>query len=184
VTGGSSFWKRFSSNRTAVGGGFLLVAIVVAAVLGPLIYPVDPFDMVGRPQQPPFGRFPLGTDVAGRDMLAGLLNGARVSLLIGVMATLAATIVGVTLGAIGGYYGGWIDNVLMRVTELFLTIPSFVLAVVLVAIFSPNVVTITIAIAIVSWPSVARMTRGEFMAPSSSAKSCPMRCHPSSSSHR
>lgn len=164
MTGGSSFWTRFSSNRAAVGGGLLLAAIVVAAAFGPLIYPVDPFDMVGRPQQPPFGRFPLGTDVAGRDVLAGLLNGARVSLLIGVMATLAATIIGVTLGALGGYYGGWIDNVLMRVTEFFLTIPSFVFAVVLVAVFSPNVVTITIAIAVVSWPSVARMTRGEFMA--------------------
>ncbi len=164
MTGGSSFWTRFASNRAAVGGGLLLAAIVVAAAFGPLIYPVDPFDMVGRPQQPPFGRFPLGTDVAGRDVLAGLLNGARVSLLIGVIATLAATIIGVTLGALGGYYGGWIDNVLMRVTEFFLTIPSFVFAVVLVAVFSPNVVTITIAIAVVSWPSVARMTRGEFMA--------------------
>ncbi len=164
MNGGTSFWKRFASNRAAVGGAVLLAFVILVAVFGPIIYPVDPFDMVGRPQQPPFGRFPLGTDVAGRDMLAGLLNGARVSLLIGVMATLAATIVGVTLGAIGGYYGGWIDNILMRVTEFFLTIPSFVFAVVLVAVFSPNVVTITIAIAIVSWPSVARMTRGEFMA--------------------
>jgi peptide/nickel transport system permease protein len=80
------------------------------------------------------------------------------------MASLAATIVGVTFGALAGYYGGLIDDVLMRLTEFFLTIPSFVLAVVLVAIFSPNVVNITIAIAVGSWPSVARLARGEFIA--------------------
>lgn len=164
MTDTRAFWTRFARNRAAVAGALLLALVLVVAVAGPLLYPVDPFDMVGRPQQSPFGRFPLGTDVAGRDMLAGLLHGARVSLVIGVMASLAATLIGVTLGALGGYYGGWIDNVLMRVTELFLTIPSFVLAVVLVAVFSPTVVTITAAIAAVSWPSVARMTRGEFLA--------------------
>lgn len=160
----SAFWARFRRNRAAVLGAVVLTLVLLVAAVGPVLYPVDPFDMVGRPFQPPFGRFPLGTDVAGRDILAGIFHGARVSLLIGVMASLAATIVGVTLGAIAGYYGGWIDNVLMRTTDFFLTIPSFVLAVVLVAIFSPNVVSITAAIAVVSWPSVARLARGEFIA--------------------
>ena len=86
------------------------------------------------------------------------------SLLIGVLASLAATVVGVAFGAVAGYYGGRIDDLLMRTTEFFLTIPSFVLAVVLVAIFQPNVVTVTVAIAVVSWPSVARLARGEFIA--------------------
>lgn len=160
----SAFWHRFRNNRAAVGGAAVLFAVVLLALFGPLFYPVDPFDMVGRPFLPPFDRFPLGTDVAGRDILAGIIHGARVSLLIGVMASLAATVVGVTFGALAGYYGGRIDDVLMRSTEFFLTIPSFVLAVVLVAIFSPNVVNITIAIAVVSWPSVARLARGEFIA--------------------
>ena len=159
-----TFWSRFRNNRAAVGGAAVLGLVLMLALVGPLLYPVDPFDMVGRPFSPPFERFPLGTDVAGRDILAGIIHGARISLLIGILASLVATIVGVTFGAIAGYYGGRIDDVLMRSTEFFLTIPSFVLAVVLVAIFSPTVVNITIAIAVVSWPSVARLARGEFIA--------------------
>ncbi|MBM3950986.1 MAG: ABC transporter permease [Rhodospirillales bacterium] len=159
-----AFWARFRNNRAAVGGAVVLALVVLLALVGPWLYPVDPFDMVGRPFMPPFARFPLGTDVAGRDILAGIIHGARISLLIGVMASLAATAIGVTFGALAGYYGGRIDDALMRITEFFLTIPSFVLAVVLVAIFSPTVANITIAIAIVSWPSVARLARGEFIA--------------------
>ncbi|HEX9568674.1 MAG TPA: ABC transporter permease [Rhodospirillales bacterium] len=158
------FWLRFRRNRAAVGGAVTLVLVLALALFGPILHPVDPFDMVGRPFSLPFDRFPLGTDVAGRDILAGIVHGARVSLAISVLASLAATIVGVSFGAIAGYYGGRIDDVLMRTTEFFLTIPSFVLAVVLVAIFQPSVVTITIAIAVVSWPSVARLARGEFIA--------------------
>lgn len=158
------FWRRYARNRAAVGGLVAIVAIAVLALVGPWLHPVDPFDMVGRPYSPPFGEFLLGTDVSGRDILAGLIRGAPVSLLIGVAASLCATIVGVALGAVAGYYGGLVDDAIMRTTEFFLTIPSFILAVVLVAIFSPSVVSITIAIAVVSWPSVARLVRGEFIA--------------------
>jgi peptide/nickel transport system permease protein len=129
-----------------------------------MLYPVDPFDMVGQPSVPPGGEQVLGTDVAGRDILSGLIHGGRVSLLIGFMASLAATLVGLVLGAVAGYYGGRIDDLIMRTTEFFLTIPSFVLAVVLVAIFSPTILNITVAIAVVSWPSVARLARAEFLA--------------------
>jgi peptide/nickel transport system permease protein len=158
------FARRFVQNRAAVAGLVVLVLITLVAFVGPLLYPVDPFDMVGLPFMPPFGEFPLGTDVSGRDILAGVMHGASVSLIIGVAASLFATVVGVALGAVAGYYGGIIDDVLMRTTEFFLTIPSFILAVVLVAIFSPSLLSITAAIALVSWPSVARLTRGEFIA--------------------
>jgi peptide/nickel transport system permease protein len=158
------FWFRFKRNRAAAGGVVVLGIVILLAAFGPMLYDVDPFEMVGRPFQLPFDRYPLGTDVAGRDILAGIVHGARVSLLIGVLASLAATIVGVTFGAVAGYYGGHIDDFLMRTTEFFLCIPSFVLAVVLVAIFQPDVVTVTVAIAVVSWPSVARLARGEFIA--------------------
>ncbi|MCW5729960.1 MAG: ABC transporter permease [Alphaproteobacteria bacterium] len=160
----ATFWLRYRRNRGAVAGALALAVILALALLGPILYPTDPFDMVGRPFSLPFDRFPLGTDVAGRDILAGILNGGRVSLLIGVLASLSATIIGVALGAVAGYYGGRIDDLLMRTTEFFLCIPSFVLAVVLVAIFQPSVVTVTVAIAVVSWPSVARLARGEFIA--------------------
>jgi len=160
----ADFWRRYRKNRAAVAGLVLIVLITLMALFGPGLYPVDPFDMVGRPYSPPFGEFPLGTDVSGRDILAGIIRGAPVSLLIGVIASLVATVVGVLVGAIAGYYGGFIDDVLMRITEFFLTIPSFILAVVLVAIFAPSVVSITAAIATVSWPTVARLVRGEFIA--------------------
>lgn len=160
----ATFWLRYRRNRGAVAGALALAVILALALLGPVFYPTDPFDMVGRPFSLPLDRFPLGTDVAGRDILAGILNGGRVSLLIGVLASLSATVIGVVLGAIAGYYGGRIDDLLMRTTEFFLCIPSFVLAVVLVAIFQPSVVTVTVAIAVVSWPSVARLARGEFIA--------------------
>ena len=159
-----AFWRRFRNNRAAVGGLVALALVVALAIAGPTFYPVDPFDMVGQPSVPPGGEQVLGTDVAGRDMLAGLIHGGRVSLLIGVMASLAATLVGLVLGAVDGYYGGRIDDLIMRTTEFFLTIPSFVLAVVLVAIFSPTILHITVAIAVVSWPSVARLARAEFLA--------------------
>jgi peptide/nickel transport system permease protein len=160
----SSLWRRFSRNRGAVVGLVLLSAIVLAALFGPMIYTVDPFDMIGRPAQTPSARFPLGTDVSGRDILAGLLHGGRVSLLIGVAASLGATLVGVAVGAAAGYYGKWVDALLMRLTDFFLTIPSFVLAVVIIAIFRPSLVSVMSAIAVVSWPPVARLARAEFMA--------------------
>ena len=164
MSGFLDFLHRFARNRPALIGALALGAIVLGAVCGPLLYPVDPFEMVGRPFQLPFGRFALGTDVAGRDLLAGLLRGARVSLMIALVATVGALSVGVLIGAISGYFGGLVDNVLMAVTDFFLTIPSFVLAVVVVAIFQPSLVTVTAAIAVVSWPSVARLVRSEVLA--------------------
>ena len=120
--------------------------------------------MVGRPSTPPSVRFVLGTDVSGRDIFAGLIHGARVSLLIGVGSSLAATLFGLMVGALAGYYGRATDTVLMRFTDFFLTIPSFILAIVIIAIFRPSVVSVTLAIAAVSWPQVARLARAEFIA--------------------
>lgn len=163
MSGGPSLWHRYRRNRAAVGGLFVIGLIVATAAIGPTLYDVDPFDMLGRPSTIPSSRFPLGTDVSGRDILAGLLHGARVSLLIGIAASLVATLIGLAVGACAGYFGGWLDAVLMRATDFFLTIPSFVFAVLIVAIFQPTVMIITLAIAVVSWPSVARLARAEFV---------------------
>ena len=95
--------------------------------------------------------------------MAGIVYGARVSLLVGVVSTLVALVVGVPLGAIAGYFGGKVDDALMRFTEFFQTVPSFALAIVLVAILQPSIVSIVVAIAVVSWPPVARLVRGEFL---------------------
>lgn len=159
------FWKRFASNRGGVIGLVLLVVIVGIAVSAPLLFPTSPWKMVSRPFLPPFenAKFWLGTDTVGRDVAAGLAHGARVSLLVGLVSTVAALLIGIPVGALAGYFGGWVDDALMRVTEFFQTVPSFALAIVIVAIFQPSVVSITLAIGIVSWPPVARLVRGEVM---------------------
>ncbi len=161
----NSFLRTFARNRGAVIGLCILVAVVAIAILAPLLYPGSPWRMVHRPFLAPFvlDRAPLGSDTVGRDILAGLVHGSRVSLLIGLVSTLVALLVGVPLGAISGYFGGWVDAALMRVTEFFQTIPSFALAIVIVSILQPSVGSIVLAIAIVSWPPVARLVRGEVL---------------------
>lgn len=149
---------------TGAIGFFILAFIISMAIFAPWLYPVDPWAMVGAPNLPPLSENHLfGTDMLGRDVAAGVAHGARVSLIIGFIATIVAVVFGTMVGAISGYHGGIIDDILMRVTEIFQTIPSFLLALLLVAIFSPSIYSIVLAIGIVSWPSVARLVRAEFM---------------------
>ena len=158
------FWRRFARNRSAVMGLAILIVVLAVAALAPLLYPADPFSLAGRPMSPPLtGEFLLGSDTLGRDVAAGMAHGARTSLLIGVVATLVAVGVGVVMGGLAGYYGGWIDDLLMRLTEVFQTIPSFIFAILLVAVLTPSIANIIVAIAVVSWPALARLVRGEFL---------------------
>lgn len=160
-----SFWKRFSYNRGAVIGLVILTFVVAAAILAPILFPQSPWKMVQRPFLPPFTQdgLLLGTDALGRDVLAGLAHGAYVSLLVGLVSTIVALAIGVPVGAAAGYFAGRIDDALMRFTEFFQTIPSFALAIVLLAIFQPSLTFVIIAISIVSWPPVARLVRGEVL---------------------
>jgi peptide/nickel transport system permease protein len=159
-------WRHYRRNVAAVIGLAILVLVVLMALSAPLLFPTDPWEIVARPFTWPFQSwdYPLGTDMLGRNVAAGIFHGARVSLLIGIVATLAALFVGVLMGAVSGFYGGVVDDVLMRVTEIFQTIPSFIFIFVVVAIFTPSVQIIVLAIAIVSWPPIARLVRGEFIA--------------------
>ncbi|WP_425405203.1 ABC transporter permease [Hwanghaeella sp.] len=160
-----SFWKRFSRNRQAVLGMIILMLVLLMAVFASLFYPDDPFRLAGKPLSPPgTNGFLLGSDSLGRDVASGIAHGAKTSILIGLVATVAAVFIGVIFGALSGYYGGKIDDALMRVTEMFQTIPSFVFAILLVAIMKPSIESIVIAITVVSWPGVARLVRGEFLA--------------------
>lgn len=160
------FCRCYARNRAAVVGLLILLLILAMAGLANVLFPEDPWDMVAQPLLWPGQdtEYPLGSDLLGRDLMSGLFHGARVSLLFGFSATLAALLVGVAVGALSGYYRGWVDDVLMRVTELFQTVPPFILAIVLVAILTPSAKTIVLAIAVVSWPGVARLVRAEFMA--------------------
>ncbi len=158
------FIRRFMANRGAVAGMAIFALVVVLAVSCSFWFE-SPWMMLGQPLLPPLQDpdFPLGTDMLGRDIAAGLAYGARVSLLVGVVSTLAAVVFGILVGSVAGFYGGRVDDLLMRFTEFFQTIPQLAMAVVLVAIFNPSIYSIVGAIAIVSWPPVARLVRSEFL---------------------
>ena len=157
--------RRYVRSPVAVLGLLLILLVVAAAFSAPLLYPGDPLRLAGRPLQWPGAnpRFPLGTDPNGRDIAALILYGARVSLLIGGVATVIAVGIGILIGAVAGYAGGWVDDGLMRITEAFQTLPNFILLLVLVAVFGSSITTVTLAIGVVSWPATARLTRAEFL---------------------
>ena len=158
------FVGTFLRNRGAAAGLIVLALVGLAATTADLLFPFSPWDMRGGPfMHPGEMDFLLGSDSLGRDVAAGIAYGARVSLLIGAVSTAVAVLVGITLGAVAGYAGGMVDDAIMRFTEFFQTVPSFLLAVVLVTIFSPSLSSIVAAIAIVSWPPVARVIRAEFL---------------------
>ncbi|MEQ8348062.1 MAG: ABC transporter permease [Sneathiellaceae bacterium] len=156
-------WRMFAANRAALLGLAVLAAIVLAALIGPPLYGVDPFDIVWAPFSPPGEGAPLGTDYIGRDILAGVLQGGRATLAVGAAAAVITLVIGLIVGALAGYYGGWVEEALMRLTEFFQVLPPLLLAMVLVTLFSPTLTTIAVAIGIVSWTSVARLTRAEFL---------------------
>ncbi len=157
--------KRYLRSPPAVIGLVLLVIVLAMALSAGWLFPRDPLSLAGRPLQWPMAnpRFWLGTDNSGRDIAAQIFYGARISLLIGLVATLVSIVIGIVIGALAGYYGGRTDTVLMRLTEAFQTLPNFLLLLVLVAVFGSNIATVTIAIGVVSWPAPARLTRAEFL---------------------
>lgn len=157
-------WGMFLRNHAAVAALVVLGIICIIAVLGPFLYPTDPFEMVWAPFSPPGENgFLLGTDYLGRDLLAMIINGARVSLLIGLAAAVVSIFIGVTIGAVAGFYRGWVEDVLMRITEFFQVLPTLLFSMVLVALFGASLPMITFAIGVVSWTAVARITRAEFL---------------------
>ncbi|XNT55440.1 ABC transporter permease [Bordetella pertussis] len=161
----NGFMKRYMRNYGAVAGLVIVALVVLVALCAPLLYEESPWMMVASPLIPPFtdSAYPFGTDMLGRDITAGLVWGARVSLMVGLLSAGVALLFGIAIGAIAGYCGGRIDDALMRFTEFFQTIPQLAMAVVLVAVVGPSVYSIMGAIALVSWPPAARLVRSEFM---------------------
>lgn len=160
-----NFARRYARNGGAVIGLVIIAAVIAVALAAPLLYEESPWMMVASPLIPPFTdmAYPFGTDMLGRDITAGLVWGARVSLLVGLLSTGVALLFGILVGTVSGYCGGRIDDALMRFTEFFQTIPQLAMAVVLVAVLGPSVYSIMGAIAVVSWPPAARLVRSEFM---------------------
>ena len=158
-----SFSHRFFTNSRVLFGLTWLALVLIMAVFSDLLAPTDPFAIVGAPFDKPAGEYIFGTDSLGRDVLAGLIHGSRTTLLIAVLATVGAVVFGTAVGAVAGYFGGWVDDALMRLTEFFQTIPSFLFAIVLIAVLSPSATNLVIAIGVVSWPPIARVVRGEVL---------------------
>ena len=155
--------SRLGANLAACLGLGLMAGIVLLAVVGPFVHRTDPWSREGNRFEPPGGRFVLGTDHQGRDVLAGLVVGAKSSLLVGVAATAMILLIGLTVGIAAGYRGGWLDETLMRITEFFQILPAFLFAMVVVAIFSPWIWTIVLAIGASNWAGTARIIRAQFL---------------------
>jgi peptide/nickel transport system permease protein len=157
------FWRRLCRNRLAVFGAVIVAGMFVLALIAPLAAR-DPgaIDIAHRLQSPSWS-YPMGTDDLGRDVLARILYGARISLLVGFVAVGIATLIGVVLGALAGYYGRWVDGVIMRFVDLMLCFPTFFLILAVIAFLEPSIWNIMIIIGLTSWMGVARLVRAEFL---------------------
>ncbi len=159
-----NFWKIFKQNKLGVVGLIILLIFVFLAIFAPLLARFPSLTTgAGEAFLNPSFKHLLGTDNLGRDLYSELLFGARITLVVSFIAVITYTVVGVLFGSIAGYYGGIIDSILMRITEIFLVIPPIFLALVLVAIFGANITNMIIVISVLSWPQTARLVRAEIL---------------------
>jgi ABC-type dipeptide/oligopeptide/nickel transport system permease subunit len=156
----SDFWRRFLGQRNAVIGGAIVALVVVVALLAPFLAPQS-FSETSllNTWNPPDGVNLLGTDDLGRDILSRLIYGARISLLLASSVLVITLFLGVLLGSLAGYFGGWIDALIMRVVDIVLAFPEVVFAILVAAALGPGVVTVIVTLSLVWWPGIARLTR-------------------------
>jgi peptide/nickel transport system permease protein len=158
------FWKRFRKNLLAMIGAVIVVILFVVAALAPYISPYDPGQInIKIVLQEPSSEHPFGTDALGRDVLSRMIWGSRISLLVGFVAVGIASLIGVFLGALSGYYGRWVDNLIMRFVDIMLCFPTFFLILAVVAFLEPSIWNIMIIIGVTGWMGVARLVRAEFL---------------------
>ncbi len=158
-------WGLFTESRYGPIGLVILILIAVAAIFAPLLSPSDPFELGAAPlTRPGVDGHPLGTDNLGRDVLSQILYGARLSLAVGLIAALIAGLLGIVIGSVSGFYGGWVDLVLSRLTDMFLIVPTFFLIIVVVATFGSNIYYVMVVIGLTSWPGNARLMRSQALA--------------------
>lgn len=156
--------QLFVESRYGLVGVVLLALVVLVAVFAPLIAPSPPFDIsAGKFIHPGNAAHPLGTDHLGRDVLSQVVYGARLSLAVGLVAAGISAVVGVAIGSLAGYFGGWIDLLLSRITDMFLIIPAFFLIIIVVATLGSNVFYVMVVIGLTSWPSNARLMRSQVL---------------------
>jgi len=160
----SDFLRRYKRNRPAVVGLGIVLFFTAVALLASQIAPYDPFKIaIAQVFESPNANFPMGGDSLGRDVLSGVIYGARVSLIIGFFAASTSAMIGILVGSIAGFFGGKVDALLMRITEIFQTVPAFFMALVLVSLFGSSVWNVIILLGVLSWPRTARLIRAEFL---------------------
>lgn len=166
LSNAARFWRTFRRHRLGMIGLGIVLGLIVVAAAAPLLAPYDPLaqDILRSRLQPPSVAHPLGTDELGRDLLSRLIYGARISLTIGILAEGTALIIGSVIGALAGYLGGRVDDILMRITEVFMAIPSLLFLIAVVAILEPTVITIAVSLGAIGWPSEARIMRSQILA--------------------
>lgn len=157
------FWQRYKRKKIAVVGLLIFGIFVFAALLAESISPYDPQKMGMDLLHPPYLDHLMGTDDLGRDVFSQVVFGARVSLLVGFLASILSALIGVLIGTISGFFGGLVDDLLMRITEIFQIIPRFFLALLFVALFGTNLWNIVFVIGILGWPTVARLVRVQYL---------------------
>jgi len=156
--------KKLLSNFAFTAGLLLTVVLVVVAIAAPLLAPFDPYVQdTSRRLEPPSKEHPLGLDDLGRDVLSRIIWGARVSLRVGFSVVILASLAGVTLGAISGYFGGAVDVIVMRLCDILLAFPGILLAIALVAVLGPSLNNVILALAIIGWVGYARLVRGQVL---------------------
>jgi peptide/nickel transport system permease protein len=156
--------KRMLRNFAFTSGLVLTLALIAIAILAPLLSPFDPYEQdTARRLEEPSPKHPLGLDDLGRDVLSRILYGARVSLRVGFSVVIIASVIGVTLGAMAGYFGGVIDVLVMRLCDILLAFPGILLAIALVAVLGPNLNNVILALATIGWVGYARLVRGQVL---------------------
>ena len=157
-------FKKSLINPLAMLGFIIILSVLVLALLAPIIAPYDANDInVKAILLGPSQAHWMGTDGLGRDVLSRMLHGGRISLLVGLVAVGISTAIGIVLGALAGYYRGWVDTVIMRLVDVMLSIPSFFLILAVIAFLTPSIINIMIVIGLTSWMSVTRLVRAEFL---------------------
>jgi len=157
------FWLRFASHRYGLAAGLYVLLLILITLVLEVVPGSDPHEITSAVMQPPSAAHVLGTDELGRDVMLGILHGIRVSLSVGFAAALGATALGIVVGATAGFYGGVLDLLFMRVSEIFQVVPSFILAALIVALSGPGLPQVVAVISLLAWPQVARLMRGEVM---------------------
>ena len=161
---GNDFRKRFWKNRMAVAGSVIVVLLFMVSLLAPWLAPYDPNAIdLKNVLAPPSGGHPLGTDPLGRDVFSRMIWGAGISLKVGFVATGIAILIGTMLGAVAGYYGRWVDAVIMRFVDIMLCFPSFFLILAVIALLEPSIWNIMIVIGLTGWMGVTRLVRADFI---------------------